>query len=231
MGGQGRNRPLFGPAGRLERGAHQRDRAECLRGRGGGAGMRTRRATTRVPTRRRTAMARRRTRLTNRFRSSRRRRTRCSSARTPWSTVSADLQGTLRPDHQVVFFVNGNRKPASGLSTEPHRPRSRHVFPAREHPRPERRPGDHEPADAVPRARALDQFSAESAGPEAAAEAHAQARPSRRQSPPATSRRPSAGVARWRVTLHQPRRPTPPPSSTSSPRRSSSWMRARMSSR
>ena len=33
-------------------------------------------------------------------------------------TVSADLQGTLRPDHQVVFFVNGNRKPAEGLSTE-----------------------------------------------------------------------------------------------------------------
>ena len=33
-------------------------------------------------------------------------------------TVSADLQGTLRPDHQVVFFLNGNRKPATGLSTE-----------------------------------------------------------------------------------------------------------------
>ena len=33
-------------------------------------------------------------------------------------TVSADLQGTLHPDHQVVFFVNGNRKPADGLSTE-----------------------------------------------------------------------------------------------------------------
>jgi hypothetical protein len=33
-------------------------------------------------------------------------------------TVTAELQGTLRPDHQVVFFVNGNRKPAEGLSTE-----------------------------------------------------------------------------------------------------------------
>jgi Domain of unknown function (DUF4124) len=33
-------------------------------------------------------------------------------------TVSADLQGTLHPDHQVVFFVNGNRKEATGLSTE-----------------------------------------------------------------------------------------------------------------
>ena len=33
-------------------------------------------------------------------------------------TVSADLQGTLQPDHQVVFFLNGNRKPAEGLSTE-----------------------------------------------------------------------------------------------------------------
>lgn len=32
--------------------------------------------------------------------------------------VSADLQGTLQPDHQVVFFLNGNRKPAEGLSTE-----------------------------------------------------------------------------------------------------------------
>ena len=33
-------------------------------------------------------------------------------------TVTADLQGTLRPDHSVVFFLNGNRQPASGLSTE-----------------------------------------------------------------------------------------------------------------
>jgi hypothetical protein len=33
-------------------------------------------------------------------------------------TVSADLQGTLDPDHQVVFFVNGNRKEATGLSME-----------------------------------------------------------------------------------------------------------------
>jgi hypothetical protein len=32
--------------------------------------------------------------------------------------VSADLQGTLRPDHSVVFFLNGNRKAADGLSTE-----------------------------------------------------------------------------------------------------------------
>ncbi len=33
-------------------------------------------------------------------------------------TVTADLQGTLRPDHSVVFFLNGNRRPASGLSME-----------------------------------------------------------------------------------------------------------------
>jgi Domain of unknown function (DUF4124) len=32
--------------------------------------------------------------------------------------VSTDLQGTLRPDHTVVFFLNGNRKQADGLSTE-----------------------------------------------------------------------------------------------------------------
>ena len=32
--------------------------------------------------------------------------------------VSADLQGTLQPDHQVVFFLNGNREPAGGLSAE-----------------------------------------------------------------------------------------------------------------
>ena len=32
--------------------------------------------------------------------------------------VTADLQGTLRPDHSVVFFLNGNRQTASGLSTE-----------------------------------------------------------------------------------------------------------------
>lgn len=33
--------------------------------------------------------------------------------------VAAELDGTLRPDHTVVFFVNGNRRPAgSGLSLE-----------------------------------------------------------------------------------------------------------------
>ena len=33
-------------------------------------------------------------------------------------SVPADLQGTLRPDHSVVFFVNGNRRPASGLGMQ-----------------------------------------------------------------------------------------------------------------
>jgi hypothetical protein len=33
-------------------------------------------------------------------------------------TVTADLEGTLQPDHTVVFFLNGNRKEAGGLSTE-----------------------------------------------------------------------------------------------------------------
>ena len=32
--------------------------------------------------------------------------------------VAADLQGTLRPDHTVVFFLNGNRKQVDGLSTD-----------------------------------------------------------------------------------------------------------------
>ena len=33
-------------------------------------------------------------------------------------TATAELDGTLRPDHSVVFFLNGNRHPASGLSAE-----------------------------------------------------------------------------------------------------------------
>jgi hypothetical protein len=33
-------------------------------------------------------------------------------------TVSAQLEGTLRPDHSVVFFLNGNRREADGLSAE-----------------------------------------------------------------------------------------------------------------
>ncbi len=33
-------------------------------------------------------------------------------------TVTAELGGTLRPDHSVVFFVNGNRRPAEGLSLQ-----------------------------------------------------------------------------------------------------------------
>jgi hypothetical protein len=32
--------------------------------------------------------------------------------------VSADLQGTLQPDHTVVFFLNGDRKQVDGLSTD-----------------------------------------------------------------------------------------------------------------
>jgi uncharacterized protein DUF4124 len=33
-------------------------------------------------------------------------------------SVQADLQGTLRPDHSVVFFVNGNRTPSNGLGMQ-----------------------------------------------------------------------------------------------------------------
>ncbi len=33
-------------------------------------------------------------------------------------SVTTDLQGTLRPDHTVAFFLNGNRKEADALSTE-----------------------------------------------------------------------------------------------------------------
>jgi hypothetical protein len=33
-------------------------------------------------------------------------------------TATAELDGTLRPDHSVVFFLNGNRHEASGLSME-----------------------------------------------------------------------------------------------------------------
>ncbi len=33
-------------------------------------------------------------------------------------SVQADLQGTLLPDHSVVFFLNGNRRPASGLGMQ-----------------------------------------------------------------------------------------------------------------
>jgi hypothetical protein len=32
--------------------------------------------------------------------------------------ATAELDGTLRQDHSVVFFLNGNRKAADGLSTE-----------------------------------------------------------------------------------------------------------------
>jgi hypothetical protein len=33
-------------------------------------------------------------------------------------SATAELGGTLRPDHTVVFFLNGNRHEATGLSTE-----------------------------------------------------------------------------------------------------------------
>ena len=33
-------------------------------------------------------------------------------------TAVADLQGTLRPDHSVVFFLNGNRRPSASLDVE-----------------------------------------------------------------------------------------------------------------
>ncbi len=33
-------------------------------------------------------------------------------------TALAELDGTLRPDHSVVFFLNGNRHEATGLSME-----------------------------------------------------------------------------------------------------------------
>ena len=33
-------------------------------------------------------------------------------------TAIADLKGTLRPDHSVVFFLNGNRRPSASLDVE-----------------------------------------------------------------------------------------------------------------
>jgi hypothetical protein len=33
-------------------------------------------------------------------------------------SVQADLSGMLQPDHQVMFFLNGNRRPAQGLSLD-----------------------------------------------------------------------------------------------------------------
>ena len=33
-------------------------------------------------------------------------------------TVTAELDGTLNPDHSVAFFLNGERRDAEGLSTE-----------------------------------------------------------------------------------------------------------------
>ncbi len=33
-------------------------------------------------------------------------------------SVEAELEGTLRSDHSVVFFLNGSRRPASGLGME-----------------------------------------------------------------------------------------------------------------
>lgn len=46
-------------------------------------------------------------------------------------TASADLGGTLRPDHSVVFFLNGERRPADGLSLElPNLPRGSYFLRA-----------------------------------------------------------------------------------------------------
>ncbi len=33
-------------------------------------------------------------------------------------TATAELDGTLNPDHSVVFFLNGERRDSEGLSTE-----------------------------------------------------------------------------------------------------------------
>jgi hypothetical protein len=33
-------------------------------------------------------------------------------------SLQANLSGTLEPDHEVVFFLNGNRRPAPGLALE-----------------------------------------------------------------------------------------------------------------
>ena len=82
--------------------------------------------------------------------------------------VAADLQGTLRPDHSVVFFLNGNRKQADGLSTDYSGLARGTYFLRVSIMDGAGRPGDHEPADELPRAAALDEFAAE---PDRAAEA------------------------------------------------------------
>ena len=113
MGGQERRRPLRGSAGRRQRGAHQRDRAQCLRRRSHDC---------RTAARRRAASPEEES----------------DPSDSPYESLSivepapdevffgsdaavsvqADLQGTLRSDHSVVFFVNGSRRPASGLDLQ-----------------------------------------------------------------------------------------------------------------
>jgi hypothetical protein len=46
-------------------------------------------------------------------------------------TATADLDGTLEPDHSVVFFLNGERRDADGLSLElPNLPRGSYFLRA-----------------------------------------------------------------------------------------------------
>lgn len=46
-------------------------------------------------------------------------------------TATADLDGTLEPDHSVVFFLNGERRDAEGLSLEmPNLPRGSYFLRA-----------------------------------------------------------------------------------------------------
>jgi hypothetical protein len=72
--------------------------------------------------------------------------------------VSAEIGGTLQPDHTLVFFLDGNRVSAAL------KPGTRHAFSARKRARPEWRTADIEPADHVPRAPAVDQHTPEPAG-------------------------------------------------------------------
>ena len=184
------DRPLLGPAGRLERGADQRDRAEWLRGRGGGAGGEFAGRRFRFGLGRQLERPGEDLALSIALDHSADAGPGVLRRRTTVVTASADLQGTLRPDHQVVYFLDGNRKQATGLSTELHGTRTRHVLPAREHPRPERRAGDLEPADHLPRPRSPRSIRRRARRRQSRRNRPSRLR-SRRQSPPATSRRPA----------------------------------------
>ena len=115
-------------------------------------------------------------------------------------TAIAELDGTLNPDHSLVFFLNGKRRDCRGPQPEFTKPGARILLPACEHPRRDGKPVISSPQITFHvRQPSINSPQSPQAPPKPTPGLRRGRNPRRVATNPATRRR-GAGAAPWRMT-------------------------------